>query len=52
MLELKPLPEGLKYAYLGDQQASPGLISSQFTSDQEGKILIVKKGIKLSFFRL
>ncbi|KAK9181240.1 hypothetical protein WN944_024377 [Citrus x changshan-huyou] len=34
-LELKPLPEELKYAYLGEQQMYPVVISSQFTHDQE-----------------
>ncbi|KAK9178211.1 hypothetical protein WN943_027401 [Citrus x changshan-huyou] len=37
-LELKPLPEELKYAYLGEQQMYPVVISSQFTHDQEGEM--------------
>ncbi|KAH9658293.1 hypothetical protein KPL70_023432 [Citrus sinensis] len=34
-LELKPLPEKLKYAYLGEQQTYPVVISCQLTHDQE-----------------
>ena len=40
-MELKPLPEGLKYAFLGEEQTYPVVISSTLTSDQEGKLLIV-----------
>lgn len=42
-LKLKPLPEELKYAYLGDQQTYPVVVSSQLTSDQEDKLLVVLK---------
>ena len=42
-LELKPLPEGLKYAFLGEEQTYPVVISSILTSDQEGKLLTVFK---------
>ncbi|KAH9686259.1 hypothetical protein KPL70_014304 [Citrus sinensis] len=38
-LELKPLPEELKYVYLGEQQTYPVVISSQLTHDQEDQIL-------------
>ncbi|XP_024046520.1 uncharacterized protein LOC112100886 [Citrus clementina] len=34
-MELKPLPEGLKYAFLGEEQTYPVVISSTLTSDQE-----------------
>ncbi|XP_024033544.1 uncharacterized protein LOC112095670 [Citrus clementina] len=37
-LELKPLPEELKYAYLREQQTYMVVISSQLTHDQEGSI--------------
>ncbi|XP_052288726.1 uncharacterized protein LOC127899394 isoform X2 [Citrus sinensis] len=37
-MELKPLPEGLKYAFLGEEQTYPVVISSTLTSDQEGKM--------------
>ncbi|KAK9208748.1 hypothetical protein WN944_001108 [Citrus x changshan-huyou] len=36
-LKLKPLPEGLKYAYLGEEQTYPVVISSTLSSDQEGQ---------------
>ncbi|XP_052299939.1 uncharacterized protein LOC127903649 [Citrus sinensis] len=36
-MELKPLPEGLKYAFLGEEQTYPVVISSTLTSDQEGQ---------------
>ncbi|XP_052297086.1 uncharacterized protein LOC127902277 [Citrus sinensis] len=36
-MELKPLPEGLKYAFLGEEQIYPIVISSILTSDQEGQ---------------
>lgn len=42
-LKLKPLPEELKYAYLGDQQTYLVVVSSQLTSDQEDKLLVVLK---------
>ena len=48
-LELKPLPEKLKYAYLGEQQTYPMVISSQLTYDQEGKLLSVLKRHKTTF---
>ena len=37
-LELKPLPEELKYVYLGEQQIYPVVISSQLMHDQEDKL--------------
>ena len=48
-LELKPLPEELKYAYLGEQQTYPVVIFSQLTHDQEGKLLSVLKKNKTAF---
>ncbi|KAH9697048.1 hypothetical protein KPL71_023441 [Citrus sinensis] len=41
-LELKPLPEGLKYAYLGEEQTYHIVISSTLSSDQEGQVLCDK----------
>ena len=38
-LELKPLPDNLKYAYLGDNETLPVIISSALTLDQEEKLL-------------
>ena len=45
-MELKPLPEGLKYAFLGEEQPYPVVISFILTSDQEGKLLTVLKKYK------
>ena len=45
-MELKPLPEGLKYAYLGEEQTYLVVISSTLSSDQEGKLLSVLKNHK------
>ena len=42
-LKLKRLHEELKYAYLGDQQTYQVVVSSQLTSDQEDKLLVVLK---------
>ena len=40
-LELKPLPDTLKYAFLGDSETLPVIISSHLDEDQEGKLLVV-----------
>ena len=45
-LELKTLPEGLKYEFLGDEQTYPVVISSSLTSDQKDKLLHVLKKCK------
>ena len=45
-MELKPLPEGLKYAYLGEEQTYHVVISSTLSSDQKGKLLYVLKKYK------
>ena len=42
-MELKLLRERLKYAFLGEEQTYPVVISSTLTNDQEGKILTVLK---------
>jgi len=39
--ELKPLPENLKYAYLGDNETLHVIISSALTLDQEEKLVKV-----------
>jgi len=39
-LELKPLPDNLKYAYLGDNETLPVIISSALTLDQEKRKLV------------
>ena len=48
-LELKPLPEELKYAYIREHQTYPVIISSQLTHDQECKLLFVLKRHKTAF---
>ena len=40
-LELKPLPDTLKYAFLGDSETLPVIISSHLDEDQEGELLDV-----------
>ena len=40
-LELKPLPDTLKYAFLGDSKTLPLIISPHLDEDQEGKLLDV-----------
>lgn len=41
-LELKPLPEILKYAYLGDSQTLPVIIASDLSRLKEEKLLSLK----------
>ncbi|XP_027150139.1 uncharacterized protein LOC113750348 [Coffea eugenioides] len=41
VLELKPLPEHLKYAYLGDNETLPVIISSALSKTQEEKLIRV-----------
>ncbi|KAK8696450.1 hypothetical protein V6N13_001585 [Hibiscus sabdariffa] len=38
-LELKPLPEQLKYAYLGDEKTLPVIISSKLQPEQEEQLI-------------
>ena len=45
-LELKPLPEHLKYAYLGEHETLPCIIASDLSSDEESKLLKVLKAHK------
>ena len=45
-LQLKSLPEKLKYAFLGKEQTYHVVISSTLTSDQEGKLLTILKKYK------
>ena len=47
VLELKELPEHLRYAFLGKDHTLPIIISNKLTEDQEDKLLtIVRKRIK------
>ena len=40
-LELKPFLEGMKYAYLGEEETYLVVISSTLSSDQEDKLLSI-----------
>ena len=42
-LELKQLPSHLKYAYLGDQETLPMIISSHLTTSQEANLIVALK---------
>ncbi|KAK9187629.1 hypothetical protein WN944_019027 [Citrus x changshan-huyou] len=42
-LELKPLPNTLKYAFLGEESTMPVIISSSLNDEQKGKLLDVLK---------
>ncbi|XP_024169677.1 uncharacterized protein LOC112176089 [Rosa chinensis] len=42
-LELKPLPNHLKYAYLGDKETLPVIISSSLMCTQEGQLVDMLK---------
>ena len=39
--ELKPLPDQLRYAFLGEDKTYPVIISSAQTSDEEDKLLSI-----------
>ncbi|XP_043700043.1 uncharacterized protein LOC122650719 [Telopea speciosissima] len=43
VLELKPLPDSLKYVFLGSNEMLPVIIASNLTSDQESQLLSVLK---------
>jgi len=45
-LELKPLPEHLKYAFLGEHDTLPVIIASDLTAAQQGKLLDLLKVYK------
>ena len=46
ILELKPLPSHLRYAYLGESETLPVIISALLTRDQEQELLAVLKKFK------
>ena len=46
MLELKPLPFHLKYAYLGENLMSPIIVSTAFLLDEEEKLFKNSKGVQ------
>jgi hypothetical protein len=45
-LEMKPLPSSLKYAFLGDNETLPVVMSSKLSSCEEEKLLEVLRGHK------
>ncbi|KAM2555099.1 hypothetical protein TB2_019163 [Malus domestica] len=45
-LELKPLPNHLKYVFLGDDETLPVIISCSLTAQEEGKLVRVIKEYK------
>jgi len=47
-LELKPLPNHLKYVFLGDDEMLFIIISSSFTAQEEGKLVRVLKEYKMA----
>uniref|UniRef100_A0A2N9I851 Integrase catalytic domain-containing protein n=1 Tax=Fagus sylvatica TaxID=28930 RepID=A0A2N9I851_FAGSY len=47
-LELKPLPNSFKYAYLGPGETFPVVISAALNEEQEGKLLCVLRDHKLA----
>ncbi|CAA0832613.1 Unknown protein [Striga hermonthica] len=51
-LELKPLPEHLKYAYLGENDTFPVIVSSYLSNSELERLLRVLRGHKSAFGRL
>lgn len=47
-IELKALPEHLKYVYLGDSETLPVIISKDLTAEHEAKLIEVLKENKLA----
>ncbi|XP_010248078.1 PREDICTED: uncharacterized protein LOC104591007 [Nelumbo nucifera] len=47
-LELKTLPDHLKYAYLGDKETLPMIIAKGLTDDQEARLIEVLKEHKMA----
>ncbi|XP_062008347.1 uncharacterized protein LOC133725208 [Rosa rugosa] len=45
-LELKPLPDHLKYAFLGEEETLPVIIASNLTELEEEKLILVLKEYK------
>ena len=45
-LELKPLPDHLKYSYLGDNDTLPVIISADLSLEQEASLLLTLKKYK------
>ncbi|XP_021800761.1 uncharacterized protein LOC110745017, partial [Prunus avium] len=47
-LELKPIPEHLKYAFLGEDETLPVIISSRLTAEEGEKLIRVLKDHKIA----
>ena len=45
-LELKPLPNSLKYAFLGPDESLPVIVASDLDRDQEDKLIALLRGNK------
>ena len=48
VLELKPLPTHLRYAFLGDSSTLPIFMSASLTKEQEDKLLRVLRDHKIA----
>jgi len=48
-LDLKPLPENLKYVYLGDDETQPVIISNALKPEQEEKLVRVLREHREAF---
>ncbi|KAM2425279.1 hypothetical protein ACFX1W_022738 [Malus domestica] len=48
VLELKPLPDHLKYVFLGDEETLPVIVSSSLTAIEEEKLIRVLKEHKIA----
>jgi len=48
-MDLKPLPSGLRYAFLGDDPESPIIISDKLTQEQTLCLMIVLEKYHLAF---
>ena len=48
-LELKPLPETLKYAYLGEDEKLPIVIASNLSKNQEESLFVCIEGEQGSY---
>jgi hypothetical protein len=44
-IDLKPLPKGLKYEFLGPDKTSPVIISDELSPEENEKLLILLKNI-------
>ena len=52
IIELKPLPSGLRYAFLGDDLESPVIISDKLTQEQTLRLMTVLEKTSLNLWLL